>query len=136
MTHTITVTRIFQDPAADTDDPEFTIDGEHDWQCQNYRECSKDWHRHPKNDEGQYGDDEWSTSRIGHHMFIDGVWMVPAGCGVTESFAHDNPVFQMTELGVFDVDVLFEDWWTTRLVRNSESPRPQSQGSSAVEPKA
>lgn len=117
MSHTITVTRVIDDPNADTDDPEYTISGECDSACQNYTECMKSWHRHPTTEEYGWREGEWATKRVPEvHTFIDGVWMLPNGCGLTEAFAYDNPEFQMTKLGTFAVDILFEDWWSARLV--------------------
>lgn len=128
MSHTITVTRITNDPSpeVDTDDPEYVIEGEHDHRCMAYGPCEKGWHRHPKNDEGQYGYDEWSTKRIReHHAWIEGEWMVPLKnrCGLDLSFEHDNPEFQMTSPGVYDVEVEWDgEWWIASLALRPAVP--------------
>lgn len=116
MAHTISVTRIVDDPNAETEEPEYTIEGSCDSRCQAYRECLKDWHRHPSEEYG-HREGEWSTKRVPEvHTFISGTWMTPDGCGLQYAWEDDNPDFQMTELGVYDVDVDWDgDYWLARL---------------------
>lgn len=125
MSHTITVTSL---PDETTDDVEYTIGGTHDYSCEAWRECIKEWHRHPKNgDDG----DEWSTKRVPEvHQMIDGMWMVPMRnrCGFGLSFEYDNPEFQMTRLGVYDVDVEWDgDYWTASLSFRGPAPTGEKQ---------
>lgn len=123
MSHTVTVTRIIDDPnpEVDADDAEYTIGGEHDQYCTAYQECMKAWHRHPKSDE--IVGDEWGNARIGCHAWIDGCWMLPMKnrCGFDISFEYENPQFQMTELGVYDVTVEWDgDWWLAALTLRTD----------------
>ena len=115
MAHTITVTRL---PDETTDDVEYTIGGTHDYRCEAWHECLKSWHRHPTSG-ADYGD-EWATKRVPEvHQWIEGMWMVPnkTRCGLDLSFEYDNPEFQMTALGTYDVDVEWDgDYWTAALV--------------------
>lgn len=119
MTHTITVTRVLESPGADTDDPEYTIGGDHDRACQAFWPCEKDWHRHPKNENRELED--WASKRVPElHYWIAGEWMLPIQnrCGLDYAFEYDNPEFQMTELGTFAVDVDWDgDYWLATLVK-------------------
>ena len=116
MSHTVTVTKL---PDEQSDDVEYTISGEHDDQCEMWIECFKSWHRHPRNDYGQYGGyDEWSTKRVPVvHQWIDGSWMVPSSdCSFRYAFENDNPDRQMTDLGIYDARVDWvDDWWIAEL---------------------
>ena len=115
MSHFITVTRL---PDDTSDDVEYTIGGEHDGHCETWTECWKAWHRHPQNDYGQYGYDEWSTKRITvEHQWIEDCWMVPGGgCGLHHTFESDSPEWRMTELGIYDVTLSWDgDWWIADL---------------------
>lgn len=73
MSHTVTITKL---PDENDDDYGYEFGGTHDANCEFYRECTKAWHRHPKNDEGF--EDGWSTKRVTQeHQWLDGLWMVP-----------------------------------------------------------
>lgn len=72
MSHTVTVTKL---PDATSDDIEYEFGGTHNWGCETYKECRKEWHRHPDL-EIYDGDDEWSTKRAGPHVLVEGMWTV------------------------------------------------------------
>lgn len=73
MSHTITITGV---PSEEVDDYSYEFGGTHDAKCEFYKECTRDWHRHPKDPE--MFEDGWSTKRAPQpHLFLDGAWMVP-----------------------------------------------------------
>lgn len=108
--HTITVTRIAEDPNADTDDPEYTTGGEHDRSCSVWYPCKVEGCE--ADDEGAfhgeehiviYGEDKPCTQMVNE-------------CGLDFAYEYDNPEWQMTTLGTFNVDVDWDgDNWTARL---------------------
>lgn len=127
MSHTVTVTRL---PDETSDDVEYTIGGEHDYSCQTFRDCRKDWHRHPKNESELI--ETWSTKRVPEeHEWVEGEWMVreSEGCGFDYAFASDNPEWQMLALGTYDVRVSWDgDWWIAALTLRTASPDTETGG--------
>lgn len=122
MSHTITVTRIIDDPnpEVETDDPEYEIGGSHDHSCGVWYPCKV---------EGCTADDEGEFHGEEHIMVggIDDLCTLGAGCGLAFTFEYENPEFQMTELGVYDVEVDWDgDHWLAFLtLRNN--PEPQAE---------
>jgi hypothetical protein len=117
MSHTVTITAL---PNEDTDDYKYSISGTHDGSCEAFHECWKGWHRHPQNDYGQYGYDEWSTKRVPQvHYYMDGSWCVPQpqGCGFDYSFEYQSIDEMLPEnpgLGTYAVEVHWDDnFWST-----------------------
>ncbi len=125
MAHTVTVTRPINAPLADSDDPEYVIGGTHDYQCECFKECTKDWHRHPSPEYGE-GHEEWTTKRVTQpHQWFNGGWMVRQEntCGFRLAFEQENPEWQMTEVGVYDVEVSWDgDWWFAALTLRTPTP--------------
>lgn len=112
MSHLLIVTRL---PDDEHDDYGYIVTGEHDIHCETWRSCLKDWHRHPQNDYGQYGYDEWSTKRVPEvHQFIENEWMVkiPNGCGLREC---DDLTEEIDRLGVYRVHVEYHEYWSAQL---------------------
>lgn len=118
MSHTITVTRAIDTPDADTDDPEYTTGGTHDGSCSVWYPCKV---------EGCLADDEGEFHGIDHQMIggIDELCTRGDGCGLDFAYEYDNPVFQMTQVGVYDVDVDWDgDYWIATLNLRSGIPAP------------
>ena len=115
MSHTVTITRL---PDETSDDVEYTVGGEHDSTCEAWWECQSINHRHPKNE--NYDLYEWSTKRTPEeHRFIDGMWMVQAGCGFDTALADNGAEidqrFIRAGLGTFELLIEFDDWWDARV---------------------
>lgn len=110
MSHKIVVTEL---PNETRDDPEFTIQGDHDFECETWRPCTKDWHRHPRNLWSEMED--WSTKRVPeYHQWLDGEWCVrdEHGCGVREAFARENYDDEFDRLGTYWVKPEWDGtWW-------------------------
>lgn len=116
MTHTFTVTRAIDSPGADSDDPIYEIGGEHDDTCSVWYPCTEP---------GCDADDEGEFHGVLHLMLggIDELCVLRADeCGLSYAFEHDNPEFQMTELGVYDVEVEWDgDYWNAYLTLRKDS---------------
>lgn len=106
MSHTITITRL---PDEHFDDVEYTIGGDHDYQCEFYKPCEKAWHRHPKSNE--IVGDEWGNSRIGYHAYLEDQWMVPDnGCAMQFTYCLNEHVRDFGQIGTFALDLVWEDY--------------------------
>ena len=114
MSHTITVTRIADDPEGDSDDPEYTTAGECDYACLVWYPCKV---------EGCEAEDEGDFHGVEHRAIgdIEGFCIQSSDCGLTFAYESDNPEFQMTELGTFDVDLTWDgDHWNATLIKREE----------------
>lgn len=109
MTHTFTVTRMADDPNADTEDPEYTIGGTHDGACSVWYPCKV---------EGCEADDDGVFHGVYHQSIggIDDFCTQGDECGLDYAFEYDNPEWQMTRTGIADADLEWDgDAWIATL---------------------
>jgi hypothetical protein len=125
MSHTVTVTKL---PDMDDENLEYEVGGEHDSQCEFYRPCHKDWHRHPKNESELM--ETWSTKRVPEvHAWLDGEWMTLAHgeCAVAFCYELDNSLRDWVYApGTYPLKIEWDgDCWEAYAV----VPEPDDSGS-------
>jgi hypothetical protein len=110
MMHTATVTRIFMDPEADSDDAEYTIGGTHDRSCSVWYPCKA---------EGCQADDEGEFHGV-EHLLVGGggeEFCVESNeCGLDYSGEYESIEWQMKSTGIYDIKVDWDgDHWLADL---------------------
>lgn len=90
----------------------YAISGDCDSACHAYRECLNDKHPHPSEEYG-WREGEWATKRVPEvHTFIEGLWMLPAGCGLDEAKDHLEDSLEKVGIGTWPIDVDWNgDYW-------------------------